>query len=94
MISLSWLDTIDIIENLDQVLKHAQHCKILKWMARETKGGYWVRVEAGSLGWEGAVDEEGLKKIEAKIQKLQAENLDIEVVKVLKRVPRSTPLSY
>jgi len=91
---LSWLDSIVIIENLDQVLRHAQYCKMVRWMAKDIKGGYWVRVEAGSLGWEGVVDEEGLKKIEAKIQKLQAENLDIEVVKVLKRVPRSTPLAY
>jgi len=91
---LSWLDSIDIIESLDQVLRHAQYCKMVRWMAKDIKGGYWVRVEAGSLGWEGVVDEEGLKKIEAKIQKLQAENLDIEVVKVLKRVPRSTPLAY
>ena len=91
---MSWLDSIDIIESLDQVLRHAQYCKMVRWMAKDIKGGYWVRVEAGSLGWEGVVDEEGLKKIEAKIQKLQAENLDIEVVKVLKRVPRSTPLAY
>ena len=91
---MSWLDSIDIIENLDQALKHAQYCKMVRWMARDVKGGYWVRVEAGSLGWEGLVDEEELKKIEAKIQKLQTENLDIEVVKVLKRVPRSTPLAY
>ena len=91
---MSWLDSIVIIENLDQVLRHAQYCKMVRWMAKDIKGGYWVRVEAGSLGWEGVVDEEGIKKIEAKIQKLQAENLDIEVVKVLKRVPRSTPLAY
>lgn len=91
---MSWLETIDIVESLDQVLKHSQHCKMLKWITRDVKGGYWVRVEAGSLGWEGLVDEEGLRKIEAKLERLQSENLDIEVVKVLRRVPRSTPLAY
>ncbi|MEM1995218.1 MAG: hypothetical protein QXW32_07115 [Nitrososphaerales archaeon] len=91
---MAWLDCIDIVENLDQVLRHAQYCKMVRRVVREVKGGYWVRVEAGSIGWEGVLDEDGLKRVEAKLEKLQQDNLDIEVIRVVKRVPRAAPLTY
>ena len=91
---MSWFDCIDIIDSLDQVLRHAQYCKMVRRIVRECRGGYWVRLEAGSLGWEGVVDEEGLKKIDSKLERLQQENLDIDVIRVVKRVPRATPLNY